>query len=321
MGTKILIQSQGTQLTMLNNQLLIKNEHVSKLYSLEEVKEITIATKCSISSQVFFESFEKGVLIYFLDNFGHIVGKTWSGKSGSISTIRKNQAHFSNSNESVILATNWIKRKILGQINCLNYLTLKTEKNQFNPTSSLYSCIHEIEAVLQFNEFIYPEDIRKIEAKAAKNYFKTLNTFLPQEIKFPKRTHQPAEDLFNAALNYLYGMLYKEIESALISVGLDPTIGFFHRNEYNTKSLVFDAIEPFRPWAELVLSNLCIDSIIGLEHQEPTENGISINSLGKRILVTTFQVYLDEVIAQNGLERSRKTHLKLEFEQLANSLK
>ncbi len=50
----------------------------------------------------------------------------------------------------------------------------------------------------------------------------------------------------NAALNYGYGILYGQVERALVLAGLDPYGGFIHADRPGKPSLVFDLIEEFR---------------------------------------------------------------------------
>jgi CRISPR-associated protein Cas1 len=46
-----------------------------------------------------------------------------------------------------------------------------------------------------------------------------------------------------------------------------------------------------------------------------------LGSIGKRILIQSFNDYLGEKVQVNGLSRSRLTHLQLEAQQLASELK
>ena len=61
-----------------------------------------------------------------------------------------------------------------------------------------------------------------------------------------------AKDLFNAILNYGYGVLYAQIEQAIILAGLDPYAGFLHADRPGKPSLVLDLIEEFRQCRHLV---------------------------------------------------------------------
>ncbi len=47
--------------------------------------------------------------------------------------------------------------------------------------------------------------------------------------------------------------MYARVEKSLMLAGLDPYVGFLHRDDYNYKSLVYDFIEPYRAWADKVV--------------------------------------------------------------------
>ena len=73
--------------------------------------------------------------------------------------------------------------------------------------------------------------LRGCEGIAARNYFSVLALLLDPEEKlmaFSGRSRRPPRDGFNAALSFGYGLLYREVMAAIIAVGLDSTIGFFH---------------------------------------------------------------------------------------------
>ena len=52
---------------------------------------------------------------------------------------------------------------------------------------------------------------------------------------------------FNSMLNYGYSMLENQVRVAVISAGLDPTIGCLHSSYDEQHALVFDLMEPLRP--------------------------------------------------------------------------
>jgi CRISPR-associated protein Cas1 len=63
---------------------------------------------------------------------------------------------------------------------------------------------------------------------------------------WPGREGRGATDPFNQVLNYGYGMLYKQVEHALVLAGLDPYGGLLHADRAGKPSLVLDLIEEFR---------------------------------------------------------------------------
>ncbi|MEK7256042.1 MAG: CRISPR-associated endonuclease Cas1, partial [Bacteroidota bacterium] len=130
--------------------------------------------------------------------------------------------------------------------------------------------------------------IRIIEAHASKIYFKTLSVLLPPEYRFDGRSRQPAQDLFNAFLNFGYGVLYRQVEKAIASAGLNSYGGFLHTIERNQKAFLFDVVEIFRPWMDYVVFTLCSRKVAMLHHLRAHKNGYWLSQTGKALLLETY---------------------------------
>jgi CRISPR-associated protein Cas1 len=60
------------------------------------------------------------------------------------------------------------------------------------------------------------------------------------------RSRRPPRDRVNALLSYAYGMLYREVLTAIIAVGLHPGMGFYHQPRSSAHTLALDIMEVFR---------------------------------------------------------------------------
>lgn len=60
----------------------------------------------------------------------------------------------------------------------------------------------------------------------------------------------------NNLLNYGYAILRALTARALVSSGLLPTLGIFHRNKYNAYCLADDIMEPYRPYVDLIVTHI-----------------------------------------------------------------
>lgn len=60
----------------------------------------------------------------------------------------------------------------------------------------------------------------------------------------------------NNLLNYGYAILRAVIARALVSSGMLPGVGIWHRNKYNAFCLADDIMEPYRPYVDLVVSHI-----------------------------------------------------------------
>ena len=92
--------------------------------------------------------------------------------------------------------------------------------------------------------------IRGLEGDAGQTYFgvfRHLITGQKDDFDFTERTRRPPRDPMNALLSFLYTMLMHDVIGACESVGLDPQVGFLHRDRPGRASLALDLMEELRP--------------------------------------------------------------------------
>ncbi|NWO04591.1 MAG: type I-C CRISPR-associated endonuclease Cas1 [Alteromonadaceae bacterium] len=92
--------------------------------------------------------------------------------------------------------------------------------------------------------------LRGFEGEAAQVYFSVFDTLVRHDgeaFRFIGRNRRPPRDRINALLSFFYTLLTHDCRSALESVGLDPAVGFLHRDRPGRPSLALDIAEEFRP--------------------------------------------------------------------------
>jgi CRISPR-associated protein Cas1 len=103
-------------------------------------------------------------------------------------------------------------------------------------------------------------DTTNMEGKAAQYYWKHyLENF----------TRHRDGNAPNNALNYGYAILRAMVARALVSSGLNTTIGVFHRNQYNAYCLADDIMEPYRPYVDLLVHQINAEEEIPQELTTP----------------------------------------------------
>jgi CRISPR-associated protein Cas1 len=93
-------------------------------------------------------------------------------------------------------------------------------------------------------------DSENHEATAAAYYWKNL---FPDFLEFRRERYGPPP---NNLLNYGYAILRAVVARSLVSSGLLPTLGIFHKNQYNAYCLADDIMEPYRPFVDKVVVNI-----------------------------------------------------------------
>lgn len=93
------------------------------------------------------------------------------------------------------------------------------------------------------------DTVRGIEGHAAHVYFTQFDQLILQQKSdffFHERSRRPPLDALNALLSFLYTLLAHDVSSALETVGLDPAVGFLHRDRPGRPGLALDLMEEFR---------------------------------------------------------------------------
>jgi CRISPR-associated protein Cas1 len=92
--------------------------------------------------------------------------------------------------------------------------------------------------------------VRGCEGEAGSAYFGVLDHLIvaqKADFTFSRRSRRPPLDNFNGLLSFLYAIVAHDAASALEGVGLDPAVGFLHRDRPGRPSLALDLMEEFRP--------------------------------------------------------------------------
>ncbi len=262
--------------------------------------------------------------ILFMQFEGTPYGRVWSSKLGSTTKIRKRQLIASLTREGVDFVKTWISAKITNQRDFLKRLKKHREEKAalfVNVINKLNEKIASVENLEGNNITEIADSLRGFEGSAGKEYFRVLGQILADEYKFETRSFRPARDPFNAFLNYAYGVLYSRVERALLIAGIDPYLGFLHRDDYNQKSMVYDFIEPFRIYADETVFKLFSAKKVNKKHTDKITGGYSLNKEGKMLLMEAYNRFLeDDKIPYKGKKQSRNNVIQLEAHSFASKL-
>jgi len=285
------LTSFGVGLRSKAGLFIVRYDDPDKGWSVQEiaplkVESIYLSEHTSVSGTAILLAAEHKIDIWILNKFGMPVSRVWHLNPTGHTKIRKAQVIASVNDIAVDLVKHWLNDKLSNQINVLNKISSTNNNNEVQNAAEQIAFqkikLDAIEGTLISDT---AEAIRGIEGYASKVYFRCLSNLLPEQYQFKERSRSPARDPFNLALNYGYGMLYSKVEKAILLAGLDPYIGFLHRDGFLHQSLTFDLIEPFRPKVDQVVFQLCEQSKILSEHYKIQGKGITLTNEGKQLLI------------------------------------
>lgn len=320
-GTYVHVKDEMFQIKVREDKKqVLKVNHIAA----HKVTSFIMSKGAALSTDAIALALKHNIDIVIVENDGHPMGRFWHSKLGSTTKIRKQQLVVSMNEEGLKWIKSWLCQKLENQSDFLNDLK-KHRKN-------LHVFLDEkIAAILVLREKInkakaetvseIAESLRGWEGSAGRHYFEALSVCMPEVFAFKGRSFRPAQDEFNAMLNYAYGILYSRIERSLMLSGLDPFVGFMHRDDYNTKSLVFDYIEPYRIFADRFVFRLFTGKKINKNFFDILTAGVSLNTEGKAFFVSPYLEYLDsEKIRYKGRLQTRLNSVQLEAHNFANQL-
>lgn len=135
------------------------------------------------------------------------------------------------------------------------------------------------------------DTVRGIEGEAANTYFSVFNHLVSEKsgtFTFNGRSRRPPKDEINCLLSFGYTLLAHDIRSALETAGLDPAVGFLHRDRPGRPGLALDMMEEFRPYlVDRLVCTLINRGQIRAEQFRKTESGavLMADDLRKEILL------------------------------------
>ena len=92
--------------------------------------------------------------------------------------------------------------------------------------------------------------LRGYEGSIGAQYFKALPHLIVDEagaeMKPEGRNRRPPRDRCNALLSFGYALLLRDVMNAILVVGLDPSLGFYHQPRSQAQPLALDLMELFR---------------------------------------------------------------------------
>lgn len=153
------------------------------------------------------------------------------------------------------------------------------------------------------------EALRGLEGRAAIEYFGVLDELILQGREvfcFAQRNRRPPRDPVNAMLSFAYALLAGNCASALSAVGLDPYVGFLHRDRPGRLSLALDLMEELRSvLADRFVLTLINNRIIQPKHFIQKENDTCLmEDEGRRIFLKAWQEKKQETITHPFLEEA-----------------
>lgn len=235
-----------------------------------------------------------GIVIVLLDRAGRFQARVEGPVSGNV-LLRRQQYRVSDRPDEIVRG--FVSGKIANQRAVLQRaLRDHGDETPADARTSLAAVVDRLDNILcrvgLGNDGV--DFLRGAEGEAAQLYFSVFDHLIrspDSELAFRGRSRRPPLDPINALLSFLYTLLTHDCRAAAESVGLDPAVGFLHRDRPGRASLALDLMEELRPALvdRLVLSLVNRRQIRARDFSIADNGAVLLTDEGRKTVLTAWQ--------------------------------
>lgn len=243
---------------------------------------------------------ERGIRLSYFSPNGRFLAAATANENGNV-LLRKLQYRLS---EDTVASTRIARSFLLAKVYNSRWILERATRD--HPQRVDVADIKESCVILaqQMKSIATCEDLevlRGLEGSASERYFSHMDQMIlvdDERFRFENRNRRPPTDRVNAMLSFLYALLANTCAGALQQAGLDPYVGFLHRDRPGRISLALDLMEEFRG---LFCDRLALAMIntrtISAKDFDCKENGaVLLNDTGRKAVIGAWQNRKQEII-------------------------
>jgi CRISP-associated protein Cas1 len=245
----LFVSTQGSYL-LKEGQSVIVNFEKSTLLRLpiHAISGIVCFGNVAISPYLLDLCMRNNVYVSILSKYGRFIARIQGPISGNV-LLRRSQYRKADLEKNVTEVAYAILIGKIANSKTILQRALRDHKDKVD-VKKLRSAIQNLNRILRkVDKEKSIDELRGFEGDAAHIYFRVFNNFILSNkdiFIFTERSRRPPLDPVNALLSFTYTLLVNDVCSALESVGLDPAVGFLHRDRPGRPSLALDLMEEFR---------------------------------------------------------------------------
>jgi CRISP-associated protein Cas1 len=249
---------------------------------------------------------EHDVGISFLSENGRFLAKVQGPVSGNV-LLRRQQYRLADDEAHSALITRSVLTGKLANGRAVLQRTLRDHSEKV-PSEEIRAASERLKNGLQVlqkeNEL---NVLRGIEGDSARTYFSVFDHLIlsqKEDFTFQERNRRPPLDKVNCLLSFVYTLLMHDVRSALECVGLDPAVGFLHRDRPGRPGLALDLMEEFRPFIadRLVLSLINLTQVQKNGFKSKENGAVLMDDETRKAVLVAYQKRKQEEILHPFLE-------------------
>lgn len=314
---QLVLNSMGLCLKVRNGSFWIRGGSEERIIGPARISSILVTHNCLLSSAALMLAVANGVPVHIIGRKGEQTATVCSAAYSYKAAIRQAQVALTHSSAGTKLVIACLRLKTEGLVRHLQLLCQKSiaaPADVNGVVASMRQASNSMDAFMGEPLHRCVNRLMGLEGAISAQYWPLAGACLPAPFTFIKRGRRPAPDAGNAVFNYAYALLYALAERALHAAGLDAWLGLLHKARPGRPALVYDCIEPFRPWVNEWLTDALTEGLVKPAWIEQTLMEAKgrqwlISREGRAALITGFNGYFSGPLTWEGKTLSRHDHV------------
>lgn len=243
---------------------------------------------------------ENNVSITFMTDYGRLLGKVSGFTPGNVLLRREQYRRSDDPLASADIARAMVAAKIANSRVVLQRAL--RDRPRASNAHQVQVVVGRLAQSLEVLQNVTTLDvIRGVEGEAGRDYFSVFDALVTQsgeDFAFSGRNRRPPRDNVNCLLSFLYSLLTHDARSACESVGLDPQVGFLHRDRPGRPSLALDLIEELRAFLadRLALSLINRGQVQAKGFHREEAGAVTMTDATRKAVIIAYQTRKQEEI-------------------------
>ncbi len=324
------LNTQGYRVGRKDEVLVVKEkDQIIEEVRMREVSHVALFGNVQISTQAIQSLCEQEVPVTYFSMGGWFYGLT-RGHALKNVFLRMEQFRLARDPAACLaLARRFVRGKIRNQRTLLM-------RNHLEPPLAAVTKLKRAAQDALLAESL--GELLGIEGAAASLYFQSFSGMIKVDdglpggtdpparaftFNFTHRNRRPPADPVNAMLSLGYSLLAKDCVLALLAVGFDPYLGFYHQPRFGRPALGLDLMEEFRPLiAESVVLTCLNNRVITERDFVQAGQAVNLSAPGRKRFFQTYEQRMSSVITHPLFDYkvSYRRALELQARLLARAL-
>ena len=297
----LFVTTDGAYLAREGHAVLVRHEKQTKLrLPIHTIGSIVCLGRVGVSPSLAGLCGEQGVSISLCTSHGRFLARISGFTSGNVLLRREQYRKADDPTASAGITRAIVAGKIA---NCRQVLLRGARDHpESSGVTRLQDAAEKLAQTLRMlSDDMDVDSLRGMEGDSGSAYFGVFNHLItdPENgFAFTRRSRRPPLDNVNAMLSFIYAMLAHDVRSACEGVGLDPAVGFLHRDRAGRPGLALDLMEELRPFVadRLVLSLINRQQVDPAGFTTDQAGGVRMNDATRKALLVAYQKRKQDMI-------------------------